>query len=77
MVTVRNICESLLSHIENNNKTPIKNINDLIQSHKISLEELASIDMYKKELYKTKYENPRNENNMKYSLYLKRAPRIS
>jgi len=71
MVTVRNICESLLSHIENNNKTPIKNINDLIQSRKISLEELASIDMYKKELYKTKYENPRNENNMKYSLYLK------
>uniref|UniRef100_A0A6C0J2L5 Uncharacterized protein n=1 Tax=viral metagenome TaxID=1070528 RepID=A0A6C0J2L5_9ZZZZ len=71
MVSIRNIGEALLSHIEYNDKTPVKNIMDLIQKHKISLEESATINMYKKELYKTKYENPRNENQMKYDIYLK------
>jgi hypothetical protein len=71
MVTIRNIGEALLSHIENNDKTPIKNINDLIQKHKISLDDIDNANMYKKELYKKNYEIPRNENKMKYELYLK------
>jgi len=71
MVTIRNIGEAILSHIENNNKTPAKYIEDLIQKHKISLEELSNVEMYKKELYKTKYENVRIQNKMIYDLYLK------
>jgi len=71
MVTIRNIGEAILSHIENNNKTPAKYIEDLIQKHKISLEELSNVEMYKKELYKTKYENVRIQNKMIYDSYLK------
>jgi hypothetical protein len=71
MASIRNIGEALLSHIEYNGKTPIKVIKDLIQKHNILLEENANIDMYKKEYYKSEYENARTDNKMLYNVYLK------
>ena len=76
MVTIRNIGEALLSHIENKDKTPIKTLNNLINEHKIRLQGIDEINMYKKEAYKTKYENPRIENNLKYDLYLRERKKL-
>ena len=76
MVTIRNIGEALLSHIENKDKTPIKTLNHLINEHKTRLQGIDDINMYKKEAYKTKYENPRIENNLKYDLYLRERKKL-
>jgi len=71
MATIRSIGEALLSHIEYKDNESIKIITDLIEKHKIIQDELSNINMYKKEIYKTKYENPRIENNMMYDSYIK------